>query len=109
MIDFDQMEQFWSAVQECLSRFHQLDASAAAQRVQAARARLPRLPSTANVADDDAISDPTLLPSFEDMIYHAEPWYVAAVIVGSDRLSPNENEAAAYRELLVQHRLAPPQ
>jgi hypothetical protein len=42
--------------------------------------------------------------SFEDMIYHAEPWYIACNLMGNE-LALNQHHSA-YETVLKQNRLA---
>jgi hypothetical protein len=104
-------DRYWAAVQECLEEFHAMTPRNALTRVQEARARIantagPGQPDPHEKRDGDVVDDPKELPAFEDLIYHAEPWNVAADISGSRR-QPTRGEESRYRALLEKHRLAP--
>jgi hypothetical protein len=84
---------FWSAVEDCLVTFHQLDRPEAAEMVTSLWLRLP-------TAQDGAY------PGFEDMIYHAEPWQIACNLANSDLLIAGYQEA--YQALLMRNGLLTP-
>ena len=78
---------FWTAVVQCLERFHQFGHEDATGAVREVRARMLDVPE-----DGDA--------ALADMIYHSEPWHVAADIAKDDAstLSPAQRET--YEEIL---------
>jgi hypothetical protein len=73
MVQASTASHFWSAVEDCLVNFHQFDRDKAAEKVIATWRRLPAGPETKCFES-----------SFEDMIYHAEPWYIACNIAGQE-------------------------
>ncbi len=90
---------FWAAVEDCLVQFHRFSRSMAAEKVTDFRRRLENIsmPST-----DEGGGEPD--PALADMIYHAEPWYLACNLAGEDiPLEPNRN---TYQEILVKNQLA---
>jgi hypothetical protein len=93
MVQASSASRFWSAVQDCLVEFHQFDRERAAENVTAAWRRIPW----------EQERKPTH-PSFDDMIYHAEPWSIACNLAGNDfPIGPNEPQ---YRQILRQNHLA---
>lgn len=80
--------RYWSAVRECLTRFHQFTKSEARAKATALRKRLE--------APDSTTTD--------SLIYHVEPYFVACDIAGirdaraqSDRL---ERDQSSYDQLV---------
>lgn len=63
--------RFWAVVEDCLVQFHHFERDTAAGKVTSYWRRLPR------GAEGEA-------PSFDDMIYHAEPWYIACDLAGHE-------------------------
>jgi hypothetical protein len=111
MTDIELTNRYWAAVQECLEKFHAFDALDAFKSVQEVRGRLAQAPALGRSVpqdpeDADRSDDAAKLPTFEDLIYHAEPWNAASDIAGSSSPPTNE-EASRYRALLVDHGLAP--
>jgi hypothetical protein len=92
MVQASAAAHFWSAVEDCLVRFHQFEREKAAEKVTVMWRQLPRGPETKCNE-----------PSFDDMIYHAEPWHIACNLAGEDLpLNPYQSE---YREVLRQNQL----
>lgn len=90
---------FWAAVEDCLVQFHQFSKGMAADKVTDFRRRLDNIsiPSTdARAGERD--------PGLADMIYHAEPWYLACNLAGEDL--PLEPNRTTYQEILVKNQLA---
>jgi hypothetical protein len=92
MVQAGVASNFWAAVQDCLVQFHNLQSDAAAGKVTSLWRRLPK------GADGEK-------PSFDDMIYHAEPWYIACDLANSDLLL-SEQYQAPYEALLKKNQLA---
>jgi len=93
MVQASSASHFWSAVADCLVYFHHFERDKAAERVTSVWRQMPRGPEpNRNEA------------SFDDMIYHAEPWYIACNLAGRD-LPVSENELR-YREILQSNQLA---
>jgi len=82
---------FWAAVQDCLVEFHHLERGVAAAQVTSLWRRLPKGPSGDG-------------PSFEDMIYHEEPWYIACNLAGTEL--PLRQYQPACHDLLKRNGLA---
>jgi hypothetical protein len=80
---------FWATVEQCLIIFHNLDHIKAAEKVTSLWRRLPH---SAGREDGE--------PSFDDMIYHGEPWYIACDLAG--REIALEQYRPAYESLLRQ-------
>jgi len=90
---------FWAAVEDCLVEFHRFSRSMAAEKVIDFRQRLENIsiPSTGERRGETG-------PALADMIYHAEPWYLACNLAGEEiALAPNRT---AYDEILVKNQLA---
>ena len=93
MVQASTASHFWSAVEDCLVHFHRFERDKAAERVTAVWRELPTGPE-ANCRE----------ASFADMIYHAEPWYIACNLAGEDLpVSPHQSE---YSDVLRQNQLA---
>jgi hypothetical protein len=89
---------FWSAVQECLVQFHHFSRSAAAEKVTDVWRRLGNLtPTPQESIESDGLT-------FDDMIYHEEPWYIACYIAKNEL--PLESNRSAYLQVLKQNHLA---
>ena len=88
--------EFWAAVEDCLVRFHQFSEAEAKQKVRDLWRRLAQLqPSVPeNVSRQET-------QRFDDMIYHAEPWYIACNLAGAD--IPLEPNRTAYEQILKDH------
>ncbi len=93
MVRASTASHFWAAIEDCLVRFHHFERSKAAEKVTALWRQLPNGPS-ANCDE----------PSFDDMIYHAEPWYIACNLAGEDL--PISRYQSEYRDILRQNQLA---
>jgi hypothetical protein len=93
MVQASAAAHFWSAVEDCLVHFHQFERDKAAERVTALWRQLPRGPE-AKCNE----------PSFDDMIYHAEPWQIACNLTGRDL--PLDRYQSEYREVLRRNQLA---
>ncbi len=81
LIDPSSKDAFWLVVEDCLIRFHRFDPLGAIQRARSARLASESAP--VGIAGD--------------VIYHAEPFYVACDIAGIEDVPEQER-------LLVQHR-----
>jgi hypothetical protein len=84
MVQAGAASNFWAAVEDCLVQFHNLERDAAAEKVTSLWRRLPRGEGPE--------------PTFGDMIYHAEPWYIACNLTAQYE--------SDYRSLLRQNDLA---
>ena len=73
---------YWKAVEDCLVTFYGVAQFQAEQDVAALQLRLP--------------------PSSDNLIFHAEPWHIAANLTGLSTIPPAE----AYRALLQRNALA---
>jgi hypothetical protein len=93
MVQASAAAHFWSAVEDCLVHFHQFERSKAAERVTALWRQLPQGPEAGCKES-----------SFDDMIYHAEPWYIACNLAEADL--PLAEYQSNYREILRQNHLA---
>jgi len=93
MVQASAASHFWAAVEDCLVAFHRFERDTAAERVTAFWRQLPRGP---NEKCDE--------PSFEDMIYHAEPWYIACNLAEKDL--PLDRYQSEYRDVLRRNELA---
>jgi hypothetical protein len=93
MVQASTASHFWAAVEDCLVNFHRLERGAAAEKVTTLWRQLPKGP---NGKCDE--------PSFEDMIYHAEPWYIACNLAGEDL--PLTEYESRYQDVLRQNELA---
>lgn len=92
--------QFWAAVVDCLVEFHRLSPDAAQQKVADLKERLASLAAPATVGNDGRESQ----LSYEDMIYHAEPWDIACNLANNPiRVGPH---STAYDRILQQNHLA---
>ena len=80
--------RFWAAVEECLVTFHRVPRVEAAEQV---KDLIRRLPTSSSQSDE-----------FTNMIYHSEPWHVAANLANADPLAPPRRE---YEEILARNGL----
>jgi hypothetical protein len=87
VVSIELATQFWTAVDECLVQFHGLERNQAAKKVARLRSQL---------AQDAALDVGE--PSFDDLIYHAEPWYIACDLAGAEL--PLDGHWLAYESLL---------
>jgi hypothetical protein len=86
---------FWAAVEDCLVQIHQIPRPEAALKITGLLRRLANISST--------ISEKAG-PTFDDMIYHEEPWYIACNLANSEK--PLEQHRAAYEQILKANQLA---
>jgi hypothetical protein len=84
---------FWAAVEDCLVEFHELERDTAAEKVTGLWRRIPKAEGAGGEE-----------PSFDDMIYHAEPWYIACNL--ADKELPLARYRLAYKTLLHRNDLA---
>lgn len=84
--------EFWTAVEDCLVRFHAIDIHLAREKTQSLWQRLRQ------TAQPEA---------YRDMIYHEEPWYIACRLAGREDAPPEPENAAPYKAILRRHHLAP--
>src|SRR3954471_19583329 len=90
MADSLQVSRFWMVVEECLITFHNLDPSRAAQKIADTRLKL-----LTGVKELNGRSRP---PQFRNLIYHAEPWYIACNLAGN-QISVDKH-LPAYQKIL---------
>ena len=67
---------FWSAVAECLEKFHKVDAESASRKIAKFRS---------TIEADGGGSD-----GADDMIYHLEPFYLACDLAGVHEVRDHE-------------------
>lgn len=94
VVDASVAASFWAAIEDCLLEFHHLGRGDAAEKVTGLWRRLSK-----------CSSHPSDTPSFEDMIYHAEPWYIACNLAEKD-VPLEEANRGAYQDILKRHGLA---
>ncbi len=90
---------FWVVVQDCLVQFHKFSKSEAAEKVTDLQRRLGNihLPSQGDYTGETQ-------ESFDELIYHSEPWNLACNLAGQELpLDPNRT---AYQRILEQNHLA---
>ena len=92
--------EFWAAVEDCLVQFHCLSRPDAAQKVTGLWRRLANLTPASNIK----VGGQQIQQTFDDMIYHAEPWYLACNL--ADQQVPLEPNRTAYEQILKQNHLA---
>jgi len=91
--------QFWSAVEDCLVTFHDIPRHEAAQKITTTWKSLAELPPP----ESAQCADPEIQGSFQDIIYHAEPWYIACNLANEQKdLAQNRT---AYQKILRQYHL----
>lgn len=94
-----QAAEFWAAVEDCLVEFHKMSRGDAAKKVTDFWRRLANLsPRPTNDRDFQEASY-----QFDDMIYHAQPWYIACNLAEEEL--PIEPNKRAYEEILRQNHL----
>lgn len=93
MVQASIASHFWTAVEDCLVEFHNFERGRAAETVTTLWRQLPKGPG--GKCDE---------PSFEDIIYHAEPWYIACNLAQRDL--PLNQFKTQYRELMHRNELA---
>jgi hypothetical protein len=81
LIDPSTKDRFWLVVEDCLIQFHQVDVLGAIQRARSAR-------QTAESTPADIVGD---------LIYHAEPFYIACDIAGIDDIPEQERLLVKYQ------------
>lgn len=94
--------EFWAAVEECLVQFHNLQRCDAASRVTSLWKRLADIPSPPSDAAENEI-EKLDERSFDEMIYHAEPWYIACNLANEE--IPLDPHRTAYEQILKQNQL----
>lgn len=87
---------FWAVVQDCLVQFHSFSRGAAENTVTDLRRRLRRLKLPPAKKGQH---------SFRQMIYHAEPWYIACNLAENELLL-DKTTRSAYERILRQNHLA---
>lgn len=93
MVEPQVAESFWAVVKECLIQFHGFSHVAAVARVADVRSRLDQLASSSS--EEIKRGERT----FDGMIYHEEPWYIACNLAGKEiPLTPNR---AAYEQIIA--------
>jgi hypothetical protein len=90
MVQAGAATSFWAAVEDCLVQFHNMERDTAAQKVTGLWRRLPK----------DSSSEASL----DDMIYHAEPWYLACNLAGRELVLSQYQ--SAYEVVLRQNGLS---
>jgi len=93
MVQASTASHFWAAVEDCLVCFHHFRRDKAAEKVTTLWRQLPMGPEA-------KCNEPT----FQDMIYHAEPWYIACNLAGQEL--PIKQFKVQYDEVLRQNQLA---
>jgi hypothetical protein len=91
LIDPAAKDAFWLAVEDCLIRFHQIDTLGAIHRARSARQAAESTPAGID----------------GDILYHAEPFYVACDIAGMDDIQEQERLLAQRRrpyDLILEQR-----
>ena len=83
---------FWKAVEDCLVEFHHYERERASAEVFNLRLRMPR-----GIGIGEELS-------FEDMIYHSEPWWIACDLANAE-IEVGSNQSA-YTQVLRQNELA---
>ena len=93
MVSANTAGHFWAAVEDCLVQFHDMERGQAATKVTELWRRLPAGP-------EPRCGEPPL----DEMIYHAEPWYVACNLAGEEPAL--KAYQAAYTGILKRNGLA---
>jgi hypothetical protein len=78
---------FWRIVVDCLQSFHGCDRTAALDLVRQFRTLLREAPPEIDT----------------ELIFHEEPFALAARLAGSTELVPSPRQATQYREILRKH------
>jgi len=84
---------FWAAVEDCLVQFHHMERGQAATKVTELWRRLPA-----------GLEPRCGEPKLDEMIYHAEPWYIACNLAGEEPTL--DTCRAAYTDVLKKNGLA---
>jgi len=100
MIGANLAAEFWAAVEDCLVSFHCFSRNDAAGKVTEAWRRLATLDSATSPGETDR--EPQ--DSFQDMIYHAEPWYLACNLANQEK--DLSHYRLQYEQILKQNHLA---
>jgi len=100
MVGATQAAEFWAAVEDCLVKFHGISRGDAARRVTDFWRRLANLSQSSS----DERDSQQIPYQFDDMIYHAQPWYIACNL--AEKEIPIEPNQIAYEEILRQNHLA---
>jgi hypothetical protein len=99
MVGSKQAADFWATVEDCLVQFHNVSRGTAAEKVTDLWRRLGNLTLPPAKEDDRA------QPQFDDMIYHAEPWYIACNLAENE-IPLDQEHRPAYDKILQQNHLA---
>jgi hypothetical protein len=78
---------FWTAVTRCLEEFHAYGAPRASAEVRGLQQRITKI----HVEDQGSLAD---------LVFHAEPWHLAADIAGDEKKTLSLAHARRYREIL---------
>lgn len=92
--------EFWGAVQDCLVQFHNFSRAKAAEKVTDVWRRLGDLASAARKKSSGSPQR-----SFDEMIYHEEPWYIACNLAEKEMIL-DKKYRHAYLKILQQNHLA---
>jgi len=87
---------FWATVEDCLVEFHKFSTERSAEEVKDLWRRLRKV-APATPGEES-------VPAFDDIIYHAEPWYIACNLAGQDL--PLEPNRISYQSILEKNDLA---
>jgi hypothetical protein len=100
VVGVKQIAEFWSAVQDCLVQIHHLPRPEAAEKVTGLLRRLSNLtvPAEENGGSEGQ-------RSFDEMIYHEEPWYIACNLAENE-IPLDKEHRPAYDQILRQNHLA---
>jgi hypothetical protein len=99
MVGSKQAADFWAAVEDCLVQFHRISRGSAAEKVTDLWRRLGNL--TLPPAKENGGTG----TQFDDMIYHAEPWYIACNLAEKE-IPLDERNRGVYQQILRQNHLA---
>src|SRR5262249_18463016 len=100
MIGANLAAEFWAAVEDCLVSFHCFSRNEAAGKVTEAWRRLANLDESSIAPGEPAQGTQD---SLQDMIYHAEPWYLACNLANQEKdLSQYRTQ---YEQILKQNHL----
>jgi hypothetical protein len=99
MVATTQAAEFWAAVEDCLVEFHNFTRPEAAQKVTDLWRRLSDVAHSLCSDSQNSASN-----RFADMIYHAEPWYIACNLAENE--IPIGAQQGAYDNILRRNHLA---
>jgi hypothetical protein len=91
--------EFWAVVEDCLVNFHDFSRNEAALKVTSLWRRLADINPVRSLDTEYKESSQT----FDDMIYHSEPWYVACNLAEKDISLAQHRDA--YDQILRQNHL----